>query len=95
VFFDVHVCVGGNQVDGLLPVSNTAVRDIRFKLGLRFFVCEDSFMLVEHMFLLSEVRILKTCTGYYIDLGTVPNDYHLVAIITTFRSLSFHGRETR
>jgi hypothetical protein len=37
---------GENQVDGLTPVSNTAVRDIRFKLRPRLFAWEDSFTLV-------------------------------------------------
>jgi hypothetical protein len=36
---------GRNQVDGLLPVSNTAVRDIRFKMGTIFFAWKDSFAL--------------------------------------------------
>jgi hypothetical protein len=46
---------GGNPVDGLPPVSNTAVRDIRFKLGLRFLCARTRSRSFLQMFLLSEV----------------------------------------
>jgi hypothetical protein len=36
---------GGNQVDGLPPVSNTAVMDIRFEIGQHCFARENSFLL--------------------------------------------------
>jgi hypothetical protein len=36
---------GENQVNGLPPVSNTAVRDIKFEIGRIFFACEHSFAL--------------------------------------------------
>jgi hypothetical protein len=36
---------GGNKVDCLPPVSNTAVRDIRFEIGPILFEWNDSFAL--------------------------------------------------
>jgi hypothetical protein len=47
---------GENQVDGLPPVSNTAVRDIKFETGPVIFAWEDSFVL--DFGFLSVVRIV-------------------------------------
>jgi hypothetical protein len=46
---------GGNQVDGLPAVSNTAVKDISFELGPEIVAWEHSFALVEKRFLLFEL----------------------------------------